>query len=262
MPYICEDCNYIFKGKITSCPACGLRTYNDERSVAALREAGYKYAPGQGSASDAQSSEDRFERLRRTYEEQHSGGTGRAAGVGTDSTANGGTGSTAAPRSRAASSSTSGSTNGSPQPHATAPTPENLNRRTQGNNFFGQQNRESHAPQTQVVDIDRSNGANNVNITQTGGAGSGETERQRLERERRNNNRRQFWDNADDALSSIRWGTVLRILLLVFAVVVVVFLFKNRQIILNSILGLVTRIIGILIIFLIIRGLLRSIFRR
>ncbi len=218
----CDDCRYLFSKKRVSCPFCGGQTIRDDRPDADLLAAGYTMAP-QGRQRTAPT--DPFEAMLRAYQEEQQ------------------------------------QTQPIPTPPSAAE-PSEPEQPQGGVDFFSQF--QSGAPAADIPTVESTRRAQpqpepaRRQPTQPDPyeAELREIERQqrRLERQYR---RAAFWDR----LSSLRWGTVFRVVVFVLVVIAAIGLWNMRYTILNSVLNLV---IGILPVALLVWGiwlLIRSIFR-
>ena len=218
----CDDCRYLFSKKRVSCPFCGGQTIQDDRPDADLLAAGYTMAPqGRQKAAPA----DPFEAMLRAYQEEQQ----QTQPIPT------------------------------PPPAAEPMEPE----QPQGGvDFFSQF--QSSAPSADIPTVESTRRAQpqpepaRRQPTQPDPyeAELREIERQqrRLERQYR---RAAFWDR----LSSLRWGSVFRVVVFVLVVIAAIGRWNMRYTILNSVLNLV---LGILPVALLVWGiwlLIRSIFR-
>lgn len=218
----CDDCRYLFSKKRVSCPFCGGQTIRDDRPDADLLAAGYTMAP-QGRQRTAPT--DPFEAMLRAYQEEQQ----QTQPIPT-------------PPSAAEPSEPEQPQGGvdffsqfqSGAPAADIPTVESTRRAQPQPEPARRQPTQPDPYETELREIER--------------------QQRRLERQYR---RAAFWDR----LSSLRWGTVFRVVVFVLVVIAAIGLWNMRYTILNSVLNLV---IGILPVVLLIWGiwlLIRSIFR-
>ena len=220
----CDDCRYLFSKKRVSCPFCGGPTIRDDRPDAALLADGYTMAP-QGRRDTQEPPADPFEAMLRAYQEEQQ----QTQPISTP-----------------------------PAAEPSAPEPP------QGGVDFFSQFQGSSAPTDipTVASARRSPPQQEPPRRQpTRQPDPYEAELRELERQQRRLERQYrraaFWDR----LSSLRWGTVFRVVVFVLVVIAAIGLWNMRYTILNSVLNLV---IGILPVLLLVWGiwlLIRSIFR-
>lgn len=218
----CDDCRYLFSKKRSGCPFCGGQTIRDDRPDADLLAAGYTMAPqGRQKAAPA----DPFEAMLRAYQEEQQ----QTQPIPT-------------PPSAAEPSEPEQPQGGvdffsqfqSGAPAADIPTVESTRRAQPQPEPARRQPTQPDPYETELREIER--------------------QQRRLERQYR---RAAFWDR----LSSLRWGTVFRVVVFVLVVLAAIGLWNMRYTILNSVLNLV---IGLLPVALLVWGiwlLIRSIFR-
>ena len=218
----CDDCRYLFSKKRVSCPFCGGQTIRDDRPDADLLAAGYTMAPqGRQKAAPA----DPFEAMLRAYQEEQQ------------------------------------QTQPIPTPPSAAE-PSEPEQPQGGVDFFSQF--QSSAPSADIPTVEstrRSQPQPEPARRQPPQPDPYEAELREIERQQRRLERQYrraaFWDR----LSSLRWGTVFRVVVFVLVVIAAIGLWNMRYTILNSVLNLV---IGILPVALLVWGiwlLIRSIFR-
>ena len=225
----CDDCRYFFSKKRVSCPFCGGQTIRDDRPDADLLAVGYTLAP-QGRQQKAPA--DPFEAMFHAYLEEQQ----QTQPIPT------------------------------PPPAAEPPQPE----QPQGGVDFFSQFQGSNAPGTDIPTVESTRHAppqQEPNRRQSPRQqpfrqqpDPYEAELRELERQQRRLDRQYrraaFWDR----LSSLRWGTVFRVVVFVLVVLAAIGLWNMRYTILNSVLNLV---IGFLPVILIVWGiwmLIRSLF--
>lgn len=217
----CDDCRYLFSKKRVSCPFCGGQTIRDDRPDADLLAAGYTMAP-QGRQKAAPA--DPFEAMLRAYQEEQQ--------------------------------------QTQPIPTPPAAEPSEPEQPQGGVDFFSQF--QSGAPAADIPTVESTRRAQpqpEPARRQPTQPDPYETELREIERQQRRLERQYrraaFWDR----LSSLRWGTVFRVVVFVLVVLAAIGLWNMRYTILNSVLNLV---IGILPVALLVWGiwlLIRSIFR-
>ena len=218
----CDDCRYLFSKKRSGCPFCGGPTIQDDRPDADLLSAGYTVAPqGRQRTTPA----DPFEAMLRAYQEEQQ-------------------------------------TQPIPIPSPAAE-PSEPEQPQGGVDFFAQF--QGGTPSVDIPTVDSAHRSppqqqpaqrQPTHQPDPYAAELRELERQqrRLERQYR---RTALWNR----LSSLRWGTVFRVVVFLLVVVTAIGLWKMRYAILNSVLNLA---IGILPVVLLVWGiwmLIRSIFR-
>lgn len=217
----CDDCRYLFSKKRVSCPFCGGQTIRDDRPDADLLAAGYTMAP-QGRQKAAPA--DPFEAMLRAYQEEQQ--------------------------------------QTQPIPTPPAAEPSEPEQPQGGVDFFSQF--QSGAPAADIPTVESTRRAQpqpEPARRQPTQPDPYETELREIERQQRRLERQYrraaFWDR----LSSLRWGTVFRVVVFVLVVLAAIGLWNMRYTILNSVLNLV---IGLLPVALLVWGiwlLIRSIFR-
>lgn len=219
----CDDCRYLFSKKRSGCPFCGGPTIQDDRPDADLLSAGYTVAP-QGRQRTAPA--DPFEAMLRAYQEEQQ------------------------------------QTQPIPIPSPAAE-PSEPKQPQGGVDFFAQ-----FRGGTPSVDIPTVDSAHRSPPQQqpaqrqpTHQPDPYEAELRELERQQRRLERQYRRTALWNRLSSLRWGTVFRVVVFLLVVVTAIGLWKMRYAILNSVLNLA---IGILPVVLLVWGiwmLIRSIFR-
>ena len=218
----CDDCRYLFPKKRVSCPFCGGQTIRDDRPDADLLAAGYTMAPqGRQKAAPA----DPFEAMLRAYQEEKQ----QTQPIPTPPPAAEPTEPEPPQGGVNFFSQFQGGT-----PTADIPTVESTRRAPPQPESARRQPMQPDPYEAELREIER--------------------QQRRLERQYR---RATFWDR----LSSLRWGTVFRVVVFVLVVIAAIGLWNMRYTILNSILNLA---IGILPVILLVWGiwmLIRSIFR-
>ena len=219
----CDDCRYLFSKKRSGCPFCGGPTIQDDRPDADLLSAGYTVAP-QGRQRTAPA--DPFEAMLRAYQEEQQ--------------------------------QTQPIPILSPAAEPSEPTqPQG------GVDFFAQF--QGGTPSVDIPTVDSAHRSppqqQPAQRQPTHQPDPYEAELRELERQQRRLERQYRRTALWNRLSSLRWGTVFRVVVFLLVVVTAIGLWKMRYAILNSVLNLA---IGILPVVLLVWGiwmLIRSIFR-
>ena len=219
----CDDCRYLFSKKRVSCPFCGGQTIRDDRPDADLLAAGYTMAPqGRQKAAPA----DPFEAMLRAYQEEQQ--------------------------------------QTQPIPISSpAAEPSEPKQPQGGADFFAQF--QGGTPSVDIPTVDSAHRSppqqQPAQRQPTHQSDPYEAELRELERQQRRLERQYRRTALWNRLSSLRWGTVFRVVVFLLVVVTAIGLWKMRYAILNSVLNLA---IGILPVVLLVWGiwmLIRSIFR-
>lgn len=219
----CDDCRYLFSKKRSGCPFCGGPTIQDDRPDADLLSAGYTVAP-QGRQRTAPA--DPFAAMLRAYQEEQQ------------------------------------QTQPSPIPSPAAE-PSEPKQPQGGVDFFAQF--QGGTPSVDIPTVDSAHRSppqqQPAQRQPTHQSDPYEAELRELERQQRRLERQYRRTALWNRLSSLRWGTVFRVVVFLLVVVTAIGLWKMRYAILNSVLNLA---IGILPVVLLVWGiwmLIRSIFR-
>lgn len=219
----CDDCRYLFSKKRSGCPFCGGPTIQDDRPDADLLSAGYTVAP-QGRQRTAPA--DPFEAMLRAYQEEQQ------------------------------------QTQPIPIPSPAAE-PSEPKQPQGGVDFFAQF--QGGTPSVDIPTVDSAHRSppqqQPAQRQPTHQPDPYEAELRELERQQRQLERQYRRTALWNRLSSLRWGTVFRVVVFLLVVVTAIGLWKMRYAILNSVLNLA---IGILPVVLLVWGiwmLIRSIFR-
>ena len=219
----CDDCRYLFSKKRVSCPFCGGQTIRDDRPDADLLAAGYTMAPqGRQKAAPA----DPFEAMLRAYQEEQQ--------------------------------------QTQPIPISSpAAEPSEPKQPQGGADFFAQF--QGGTPSVDIPTVDSAHRSppqqQPAQRQPTHQSDPYEAELRELERQQRRLERQYRRTALWNRLSSLRWGTVFRVVVFLLVVVTAIGLWTMRSAILNSVLNLA---IGILPVVLLVWGiwmLIRSIFR-
>lgn len=236
MAFICDDCQYIFSKKRSSCPFCGSRVYNNSSSESTLLNEGYSWAPGQNSKEankNAEVSHDHFEDLRQSFFEQQESDTSQ------NSTPE------VAPRVAPPKSKPKNS-------------PRELTNTNPESDFFSQfGGHSSHADDIPI-------GVPQVQQTQTQPPrqpDSYEQELQELERQRQRAERQYRRRAALNSILNIRWRAVFRIIMIILIVVAGITVWNMRYVIFNSIIDFFISLLPIILIIWIMWYLIRSFFQ-
>ena len=219
----CDDCRYLFSKKRSGCPFCGGPTIQDDRPDADLLSAGYTVAP-QGRQRTAPA--DPFAAMLRAYQEEQQ------------------------------------QTQPIPTPPSAAE-PSEPKQPQGGADFFSQF--QGGTPSVDIPTVDSAHRSppqqQPAQRQPTHQPDPYEAELRELERQQRRLERQYRRTALWNRLSSLRWGTVFRVVVFLLVVVTAIGLWKMRYAILNSVLNLA---IGILPVVLLVWGiwmLIRSIFR-
>ena len=240
MAFRCDDCQYLYRKKRTSCPFCGGRVYNDSNSNESLLNAGFTWAPGQPqpstdrinhSQNEQSQIEDPFESLRQDFFNEQQ------------------TATHSEPRSVPTVPPT-------PASKATAPsTTESPN-----DDFFSGAGTPS-APANNIPTVNPLAGQAQSFSVPNNNPDPYERELQELERQRQREERRYRRREVLNFFANIRWRTVFRILLIIAIIFAGITIWNMRYVILNSILNFIVALLPIILIIWIIYYLIRSLFR-
>lgn len=235
MAFICDDCQYIFSKKRSSCPFCGGRVYNSDSPESTLLHDGYSWAPGQKPVEtrhDGEATNNPFEDLRQEFFDQQE----------PDTT------STSIPEV-----SPGGSTQKSqPQSQTTDPAHTASER-----DYFSQFDTSSRTDDIPVVDP-------YVRRTQTPPPVQPdpyEQELQELERQRQRIERQYRRRAALDSILNIRWPGIFRILLIIILITGAISIWTMRYAIFLALINLLVSLLPIVLVIWIVWYLIRSIFR-
>lgn len=231
MAYICDDCQYIFSKKRTSCPFCGGRVYNNKCSESTLLSDGYSWAPGQKTKELDTSLEthgDHFEDLRQSFFEQH-GSEDHLRSI-----------PEVAPQVSVPNN----------QSETTANTAPEKDYFSQFDNFTFRADDipmvDPHASQTQTVPPQRPDPY--------------EHELQELERQRQQAERQYRRRAIFNSILNIRWRVIFRILFILILIIATIFIWNMRYIIFSSIINFLISLFPIILIIWVLWYFIRSLF--
>ena len=236
MAFICDDCQYIFSKKRSSCPFCGGRVYNNNSSESMLLNDGYSWAPGQEPKETTKNTEtptDHFEDLRQSFFEQ------QGSSVPTSSIP------TVAPQV----SSPKSPPRNQPKPPTNSPSESD---------YFSQFGDPSSSDDT-IPTVDPR--VQQTQHLQTQRPDAYEQELQELERLRRRAERQYRRRAALNSVLNIRWRAIFRIIFIVILVIAAISIWSIRYIIFSSIVNFLISLLPIVLIIWVLWYLIRSLFR-
>lgn len=236
MAFICDDCQYIFSKKRSSCPFCGGRVYNNNHTESTLLNEGYSWAPGQKPKEANKNVEvphDHFEDLRQSFFEQQESETSQTSVP------------EVAPRV-------------SPSKTEAKNPPRESTNTTPGSDFFSQfGGHSSHTDDIPTV-------VPQVSQTQaqsTQQPDPYEQELQELERQRQRAERQYRRRAAINSILNIRWRAIFRIIIIVVLIIAAISIWNMRYVIFSSIINFLISLLPIIFIVWGLWYLIRSLFR-
>lgn len=236
MAFVCDDCQYIFSKKRSSCPFCGSRVYNNSNTESSLLNDGYSWAPGhkpKETNKKVETTHDHFEDLRQSFFEQQESDTSQ----------------TSAPEVAPRVSSPKNKTNNLPR--------ESINS-TPESDFFSQfGDPSSHADNIPIVVPHVQQAQTRLPQQQE----PYEQELQEIERQRQQAERQYRRRAVINSILNIRWRAIFRIILIVILVIAAISIWNMRYVIFSSIINFLMGLLPIILIILGLWYIIRSLFR-
>lgn len=240
MAFICDDCQYIFSKKRSSCPFCGGRVSNNNNSESILLDEGYSWAPGQKSketTKNAESPNDYFEDLRQSFFDQQEPSAPPSSIP------------KVAPQVSAPKSTLR------KQPNSQTKSSTDSSHRSDYFSQFGNPSSSDDNIPTVEPRIQQTQPPQNQRPDPY------EQELQELERQRQRAEQQYRRRAALNSVLNIRWRAIFRLIFIIILVIAAISIWNMRYIIFSSIVNFLISLLPIVLIIWVLWYLIRSLFR-